>query len=68
MSDGDAQILVVATLVLMFSAASAVVVYGVTTLVRQGWRRRYGRCVRCGYDLHALSGSRCPECGHPARS
>ena len=27
------------------------------------WRRRGNRCLHCGYQLHGLVTSRCPECG-----
>jgi hypothetical protein len=29
--------------------------------IRSAWRRRHGRCIACGYALHALA--ICPECG-----
>jgi len=34
---------------------------------RQRWRERLirGQCVSCGYDLHANTSGRCPECGTP---
>ena len=33
-------------------------------VLRRWWRRRSGRCVACGYDLHETpEGRRCPECG-----
>jgi hypothetical protein len=52
-----------------FTAGS--VFYGATVLGlgvgaargRRFWRRRRGRCQRCGYDLRGLSGGACPECG-----
>ena len=34
--------------------------------VRRMIRRRRGRCIKCGYDLHGHSGGAvCPECGVP---
>ena len=27
-------------------------------------RRRYGQCVRCGYDLRGVLDGRCPQCRH----
>lgn len=32
-------------------------------VLRSRWRRRRGRCGRCGYDLAGLVAGRCPECG-----
>jgi hypothetical protein len=32
-------------------------------VVRAMWRRRRGRCARCGYDLGGRGGGVCPECG-----
>ena len=31
--------------------------------LRTRWRRYYGRCEECGYDLRGSRGRRCPECG-----
>jgi hypothetical protein len=28
---------------------------------------RHGRCVNCGYSMHGITGTRCPECGKSAR-
>lgn len=45
--------------------------YAVATYVRLRRRRRWrermirGQCVSCGYDLHANTSGRCPECGTP---
>lgn len=33
-----------------------------------GDRGRSRRCLRCGYDMAAVPGRRCPECGREARS
>ena len=30
---------------------------------RRDWRKKQGRCVRCGYLLIGLPERRCPECG-----
>ncbi len=37
--------------------------------LRRFIRRKRGHCIKCGYDLRATSGGRCPECGwkHPRR-
>lgn len=39
---------------------------GTIRIVRSTIRRRYGRCVLCGYSLMNLGNGavRCPECGH----
>jgi hypothetical protein len=44
------------------AATGALPALWVPHAVRRVYRRRKGRCVRCGYDLRA-SGDRCPECG-----
>lgn len=31
--------------------------------IRRWWRRKQGRCINCGYDLHANESGLCPECG-----
>ena len=37
--------------------------------VVRGWRRgRKGLCVTCGYDLNAVTGHGCPECGAGVRA
>jgi hypothetical protein len=42
--------------------AAAWVAARLVRYARGHWRRRSGRCRRCGYDLRATPG-RCPECG-----
>ena len=32
-------------------------------VLRRFWRRRRGRCVKCGYDLTGAVNFWCPECG-----
>ena len=34
--------------------------------LEQRRRRSFGACPACGYSLHGLTSSRCPECGLPA--
>lgn len=29
---------------------------------KRTWRRKRGRCVKCGYDMSGLESDRCPEC------
>jgi hypothetical protein len=36
--------------------------------VRRHYRRKHGRCARCGYLLTGLTEPRCPECGTPIDS
>ena len=31
--------------------------------LRRHIRRKRGRCVKCGYDLHGELDAGCPECG-----
>jgi hypothetical protein len=45
---------------LVFATFRTPCVFRVT---RGAWRRRGGRCAYCGYDMRALPGRACPECG-----
>jgi hypothetical protein len=38
---------------------------GLPRPAKRWWRRRHGRCLKCGYSLAHLPEPRCPECGTP---
>jgi predicted Zn-ribbon and HTH transcriptional regulator len=35
---------------------------------RKGGNYLYPECANCGYNVHGLPGSRCPECGSQLRA
>lgn len=50
-----------------YAAAWSTTVWG-CAYMRRRWRRRGGRCGRCGYDRRGLDGAPCPECGLALRA
>ncbi len=51
------------TVALIVSALSSLILYVVWRALVGGFTCAAGTCDGCGYDLRALSASRCPECG-----
>jgi hypothetical protein len=60
----DAAMIIVASIVLFALACS--VVRGIHRRVerKRAARRHSGCCVKCGYDISAISGECCPECNY----
>lgn len=44
-------------------AIAATALTGWWPIVRVARRRRFGRCLHCGYDIGGRAETRCPECG-----
>ncbi len=51
-------------LILLLQPVLAIGLISIARSWRTTFRKRYGLCLKCGYDLRA-STDRCPECGEP---
>jgi hypothetical protein len=65
-------VFVIAMVWLVITAAAGVVVDIVLRrrdrAARRGGHYLFPLCANCGYNVHALPGSRCPECGSQLRA
>lgn len=50
-------------LLVAFTCAGVIVVNAICSKLKSYFQIALGKCIICGYDLHGLPSSRCPECG-----